>query len=51
MEMQPVTKYRAGFLGAWAFFVITSGFFGLAVAGETENVADERWLTRLSLID
>src|SRR5262249_501512 len=44
-------RYRAGFLGAWAFFVITSGFFGLAVAGETENVADERWLTRLSRID
>ena len=49
--MQGPLKYRLGFLGAWALFVVSAGVFALAVAGETENIVDARWLTRLRRID
>jgi lipoprotein-anchoring transpeptidase ErfK/SrfK len=49
--MQGPLKYRLGFLGAWALFVVSAGLFALAVAGETENLVDARWLTRLRRID
>ena len=49
--MNSILKYRLGFLGAWAFFVITSGLAALAVAAEVENVRDARRLARLEKID
>jgi len=49
--MQGPLKYRLGFLGAWALFVVSAGLFALAVAGETENIVDARWLARLRRID
>jgi lipoprotein-anchoring transpeptidase ErfK/SrfK len=44
-------RYRVGFLGAWAFFVIALGLAALSVAAEWANLRDERVLTRLSRID
>jgi lipoprotein-anchoring transpeptidase ErfK/SrfK len=44
-------RYRLGFLGAWALFVIAAGLFGVATAAEVENVRDARWLSRLERID
>jgi lipoprotein-anchoring transpeptidase ErfK/SrfK len=49
--MQPVTKYRFGFLGAWGLFVIATGLAALAVVGEVENARDARWLARLEKVD
>jgi lipoprotein-anchoring transpeptidase ErfK/SrfK len=49
--MNPVIRYRLGFLGAWGLFVIGAGLFAVAVAGEVENVQDARWLARLARID
>ncbi len=49
--MQSPLRYRLGFLGAWALFVICAGVFALAVAAEVENVEDARWLSRLRRID
>jgi lipoprotein-anchoring transpeptidase ErfK/SrfK len=44
-------RYRLGFLGAWALFVIAAGLFALSTAAEVENVRDARWLSRLARID
>ena len=44
-------KYRLGFLGAWAFFVIAAGVFAVSAAAEVENLRDARWLSRLARID
>jgi len=44
-------RYRVGFLGAWALFVIALGLAALSVAAEWANLRDERVLTRLSRID
>ena len=49
--MQPVTKYRLGFLGAWAFFGLAAGLFGLAAAAEVANLRDAARLARLEKID
>lgn len=44
-------KFRIGFLGAWALFVIAVGALALAVAAEAENVRDARRMARLETID
>ena len=44
-------KFRIGFLGAWALFVIAIGAVALAVAAEAENIRDERRVARLEKID
>ncbi len=49
--MSSPLKYRLGFLGAWGLFVVAAGVFGVAVAGEVENVRDARWIGRLARID
>jgi lipoprotein-anchoring transpeptidase ErfK/SrfK len=46
-----VGRYRLGFLGAWALFVIAAGLAALAVAGEVANRQDEARLKRLETID
>jgi lipoprotein-anchoring transpeptidase ErfK/SrfK len=46
-----ITRYRLGFLGAWALFVIAAGLASLAVAGELANRRDEARLRRLERID
>ena len=46
-----VTRYRLGFLGAWALFVIAAGLASLAVVGELANRRDEARLKRLVRID
>jgi lipoprotein-anchoring transpeptidase ErfK/SrfK len=53
MSQQPASifRYRVGFLGAWAVFVIAVGLAALAVAAEWANLRDERVLSRLSRID
>src|SRR5262252_8111567 len=48
---RPMFRYRVGFLGAWALFVIALGLAALSVAAEWANLRDERVLTRLSRID
>lgn len=44
-------KYRLGWLGAWALFVIALGALAVAVLGEIQNVRDARKLSRLLAID
>lgn len=44
-------RFRLGFLGAWALFVIALGAVGVGVAAEAENVRDERRVARLEKID
>ena len=44
-------KFRLGFLGAWALFVIALGAVAVGVAAEAENVRDERRVARLEKID
>lgn len=49
--MSFITRYRLGFLGAWALFVIAAGLASLAAAGEWANRRDEARLGRLERID
>ncbi|MEO8191011.1 MAG: L,D-transpeptidase [Acidobacteriota bacterium] len=44
-------KFRLGFLGAWALFVIAIGAVAFTVAAEVENIRDARKLARLHEID
>ena len=44
-------RFRLGFLGAWALFVIAVGIGALALAGEIANVRDAARLRRLETID
>jgi lipoprotein-anchoring transpeptidase ErfK/SrfK len=44
-------RYRLGFLGAWALFVIAVGIAVLALAAEAANLRDERVLARVTRID
>lgn len=44
-------KFRIGFLGAWALFVIAAGALVLAALAEIENVRDARRLGRVRAID
>ncbi len=44
-------KFRLGFLGAWALFVIALGAVAFSTAAEVENVRDARKLSRLRQID
>lgn len=44
-------KFRLGWLGSWALFVIALGFAGLAVAAGFENWKDVMLLRRLEKID
>ncbi|MDQ6891468.1 MAG: L,D-transpeptidase [Acidobacteriota bacterium] len=44
-------KFRLGFLGAWALFVIALGAVAVGVAAEAENLRDERRVARLEKID
>src|SRR5262245_57272270 len=46
-----VLRYRVGFLGAWALFVISLGLVALGVVAELENVRDAQRLARLQIID
>lgn len=46
-----VSRFRLGFLGAWALFVIALGFAGVAVAAGVENWRDASLLRRLDRID
>src|SRR5215471_11647631 len=54
-EVKPETpsliRYRVGFLGAWALFVIALGLVALAVTAELENVQEAQRLARLQKID
>jgi lipoprotein-anchoring transpeptidase ErfK/SrfK len=49
--MQPITKYRLGFLGSWAFFVIALALVALGWAAEFANLRDSARLQRLERID
>src|SRR5437588_6641728 len=49
--MRDLLRYRLGFLGAWALFLIALGLAALAVAGEVENFRDAKRLARLQKID
>jgi len=44
-------KFRIGFLGAWALFVIALGAVAFSTAAEIENIRDDRKLSRLHEID
>jgi lipoprotein-anchoring transpeptidase ErfK/SrfK len=44
-------RYRLGFLGAWALFVIALGALTVSVLAEIQNVRDARRLSRLNAID
>lgn len=44
-------RFRLGFLGAWALFVIALGLAGLAIAGEVVNWRDASRIRRLEQID
>ncbi|HEY6049708.1 MAG TPA: L,D-transpeptidase family protein [Thermoanaerobaculia bacterium] len=44
-------KFRLGFLGAWALFVIGLGAVVVGVLAEAENLRDERRVARLEKID
>lgn len=44
-------RYRLGFLGSWALFVIAAGALVVAVVGEFQNLRDARRLSRLRAID
>lgn len=44
-------RYRLGFLGAWALFVISLALAVLAFAAEAANLREERVLARLGRID
>lgn len=44
-------RFRIGYLGAWALFVIALGAVGLAAAAEVENLRDARRLARVRTID
>ena len=44
-------RYRLGFLGAWALFVIAGGLALVALAAEAANLRDERVLARMGRID
>lgn len=44
-------RFRLGFLGAWALFVIALGLSALAVAGEVVNWRDTSRIQRLEQID
>lgn len=44
-------KFRLGFLGAWALFVIALGALALSVSAELENFRDARRLARVRSID
>jgi lipoprotein-anchoring transpeptidase ErfK/SrfK len=46
-----IARYRLGFLGAWALFVIAAGLASIAVVGELANRRDEARLKRLVRID
>ena len=45
------TRYRFGFLGAWALFVIGAGLAGLVVAAQLESRQESARLARLERID
>jgi lipoprotein-anchoring transpeptidase ErfK/SrfK len=49
--LSEVTRYRLGFLGSWALFVIAAGAFVLSVVGLVQNFQDARHLARLNKID
>lgn len=51
MSSEPKLRYRLGFLGAWAVFVISSGLLALAATGESANWRDSARLSRLERID
>jgi Uncharacterized protein conserved in bacteria len=44
-------KRWIGFLGSWALLVLALGLASFAIAGETINTRDERWLDRVAEID
>jgi len=44
-------KFRIGFLGAWALFVIAAGALTVAAVAEIENLRDARRLARVRSID
>lgn len=44
-------RYRLGFLGSWALFVIGLGALVVSVLAEVQNVRDARRLSRLRTID
>ena len=44
-------KFRLGFLGAWALFVIALGAVVVGAVAEGENLRDQRRVTRLEKID
>lgn len=44
-------RYRLGFLGSWALFVIAAGALAVSVIGEFQNLRDARRLSRLRAID
>jgi lipoprotein-anchoring transpeptidase ErfK/SrfK len=46
-----ISRYRIGFLGAWALLVIAGGFAALAAAGELANWKDAARIQRLERID
>lgn len=49
--MSELTRFRLGFLGAWAVFVIAAGMACLAAAGEWATLRDAARLKRLENID
>ncbi|HEX7253552.1 MAG TPA: L,D-transpeptidase family protein [Thermoanaerobaculia bacterium] len=51
VETRSGIRYRVGFLGAWALFVIALGLAALAVVAEVENVREAQRLARLQKID
>ncbi len=46
-----ITRFRLGFLGAWALFIIAAGLAGLAVAAQLESWGEAARLSRLERID
>lgn len=44
-------RYRFGFLGAWAAFLVVAGLFALTAAAEIANLRDQARLTRMEKID
>jgi len=44
-------RYRLGFLGSWALFLIAVGVAGIAAAGEVANIHDAVRIARLNRID